>query len=275
MELSTEELSKISAFVNSCDDMINGKFILADIKILKILNMIANSEPLSRYIQECMIDFDFNREFSRAEVKNRFNNGHFTIPTEPSKLVAMVFSLLVEFDKKHIDFYSFINNNFATLTKGGEYENFAKTLLVPFRDIIAYNFGLIDSAMAVMPEDEQDTQDEAQPSQMQPEIDKAVIEEEQTEEDHIWKNIGFLVENISNTIVMERRIKNDDKDNILYMLKSITYSTKYKDMRLVSSLLMAVEMVTKKIRTITIMMDEIKNEIKHYYDYKLKQSNQD
>ena len=234
MELSTEELSKISAFVNSCDDMINGKFILADIKILKILNMIANSEPLSRYIQECMIDFDFNREFSRAEVKNRFNNGHFTIPTEPNKLVAMVFSLLVEFDKKHIDFYSFINNNFATLTKGGEYENFAKTLLVPFRDIIAYNFSLIDSTMAVMPENEQDVQDEAQPSQMQPEIDKAVIEEEQTEEDRIWKNIGFLIENISNTIVMERRIKNDDKDNILYMLKSITYSAKYKDMRLVS-----------------------------------------
>ena len=129
--------------------------------------------------------------------------------------------------------------------------------------------------MAIMPENEQDVQDEAQPSQMQPEIDKAVIEEEQTEEDRIWKNIGFLIENISNTIVMERRIKNDDKDNILYMLKSITYSVKYKDMRLVSSLLMAVEMVTKKIRTITIMMDEIKNEIKHYYDYKLKQSNQD
>src|SRR5574344_432748 len=104
IKISNEELSKISQFVDSCDDMINGKFILADVKITKILNMIAGSEELYRYISECMTGFDFSREFHRAELKNNLNGGEFITPSDPQKLVAFVFCLLVECDAKRIDF---------------------------------------------------------------------------------------------------------------------------------------------------------------------------
>lgn len=260
-QISNQELSKIQAFIDSCDEMINGKFILADIKILKILNMIASSEPLYRYIQECMIDFNFEREYNRSQVKNRINNSNFTPPENKNDLVAMVFALLVEFDKKHIDFYSFINTNFATLTKGGEYENFAKTLLVPFRDIIAEKFLSVNSTPVIEPLRPQDLE----PKVEQPEKDQEA-QEEQSVEDKIWSNIDVLVDNASSNIIMDRKIKGDNKEQCLYTLKSIKYSFKYKDMRIVSALLLAVETMTVKSHSIKYILNEIKSEIAKYYD---------
>lgn len=264
MEMITQnELNKISAFIDSCDDMINGKFILADVKILKILNMIASSEPLYRYIQECLIDFDFSREFSRAEVQNRLNNGNFVPPVEKEKLVAMVFCLLVEFDKKHLDFYSFISNNFATLTPGGEYGLFAKTLLVPFKNIIAEHFGLTNGAsnVEVAPE----------PAQPQTEEIQEVIEEnepvaEKTEMDKIWDNIPVLVDSLIRTIMLDRKIKQDLKNSLEYILKSIKYSLKYNDMRLVASLVTSFDVLVIKIRSVKFIVEDLKNEIKRYYE---------
>src|SRR5574344_1411732 len=142
IKVSSEELSKISQFVASCNDMINGKFILADVKITKILNMIAGSDELYRYITECMTGFDFSREYHRAEVKNGLNGGVFAVPAEREKVVAFVFCLLVECDAKRIDFYGFINENFSGSDRNDSYKTFANVLLMPFRDIISNHFGM-------------------------------------------------------------------------------------------------------------------------------------
>ena len=40
-KVTNEDLIKISEFINSIDGLINGKFILADIKISNLLKMIA------------------------------------------------------------------------------------------------------------------------------------------------------------------------------------------------------------------------------------------
>ena len=90
LQVSNEELSKITQFIAGCNDMINGKFILADIKISKLLNMIAQSGELYNFIKDCLTDFDFSREFHRSEVKNRLNNGAFAGPRSQNALVAFV-----------------------------------------------------------------------------------------------------------------------------------------------------------------------------------------
>lgn len=267
MEMITQnELNKISAFINSCDDMINGKFILADVKILKILNMIASSEPLYRYIQECMIDFDFSREFSRAEVQNRLNNGNFVAPVEKEKMVAFVFCLLVEFDKKHLDFYSFINKNFATLTPGGEYGLFAKTLLVPFKNAIAEHFGLVGTASDVQVVQEVENTQNEQPAQDEVEEKEEEPAPEKTEMDEIWDNIPVLVDSLIRTVMLDRKIKQDLKNSLEYILKSIKYSLKYNDMRLVASLVTSFDILVVKIRSLKFIVEDLKNEIKRYYE---------
>lgn len=266
MEMITQnELNKISQFLNSCDDMINGKFILADIKILKILNMIASSEPLYRYIQECMINFNFPMEFGRAEVKNQLNNSNFVPPVEKEKLVAMVFCLLVEFDKKQIDFYTFINNNFATLTPGGEYGLFAKTLLLPFKNVIAEHFGLGDGAVErQVAKDSSENMNDESVENTDDDQDEPVKEKNEIEQ--IWDNIPVLVDSLIRTVMLDRKIKPDFKKNLEYILKSTNYALKYKDMRLVASLVTSFDILVTKIRSVKFIVEDLKNEIKRYYD---------
>ena len=251
------EQSKIKNFLAACDELINGKFILADIKIMRVLNLIADCEPLYRYINECLIDFNFEREYSRAEVKNRFNNGQFIVPQEKEKLVALVYNLFTAFEKKQIDFYSFVNNNFATLNGGGEYENFTQSVIVPFKNAIAIQFGLMEDNM-------QNAQE--QPNEEETEEQK----EEKNEIETIWDDIAVLVDSLINIVSNERKIKADAKENILYVLKSIKYCSKYNDMRLVSSLLLSAEMLLVKVNSTKIVISEIKNEIRAYYDLATK-----
>lgn len=257
-------------FIKACDEMINGKFILADVKIMKILNAIANCEPIYRYVQECLIDFNFEKEYARAGVKNQFSNENFSAPTNQKQLVAMVFSLLVEFDKKQIDFYKFVTTNFATLNKGGEYENFVNALIVPFKNAIAQNFGLVQKQENVEHANKIAEQTPQQNKSVEQNLTEPTELEKLDEEQQIWKNIGLLVDNVIQAVSVDRKLKGDAKEQCLYALKSIKYSFKYKDMRLVSSLFMAVQVLTQKSRSLGFVLNEIKTEINKYYNLKTK-----
>lgn len=260
-KLSNEELTKINAFINSCNDMINGKFILADVKITKILNMISNSDELYRYISECTIGFNFDKEFHRAEVKNRFNGGEFVPPQTPEGLVAMVFSLLVQFNSKELDFYNFIQVNFATLTPNGEYANFAKVLLVPFRDIIGSHFGLINSVFEPLSSDKYDS-----PQQLGGEIAQTKEETPQPKNPNSWIEIDKLLDSMIANLMGDKHVKHALQENLIYILKSTKYSLKYKDMRIVTSLLSAYDIMSPKITSTKFEFAQLKNILNQYYE---------
>ena len=303
IQVSNEELSKISQFIASCDSMAHGKFILADVKITKILNMIADSEELYRYISECMTGFDFFKEYHRAEVKNPLNNGVFAPPQEPKKLVAFVFCLLVECDAKRIDFYTFINDNFRLESNSDAYQNFASMLLTPFKDIISLHFGL-DAAneniasitenyrndLAQNPifeeenvsyENEQFKSIQAQQnyeqtmSNVNQPVDNTKLEapvsnfqnamQESIKKNDVWADICEICTNVESSVYAERHIKDYLREELLYILKTIKYSTKYKDVKIISALITAFDELTKKFRSIQFVFGELKNKIQQLY----------
>lgn len=286
IKVSNEELSKITQFTAGCNDMINGKFLLADIKIMKLLNMIADSDELYSYIKECMTDFDFSRELHRAEVKNRLNNGEFLVPTEPNSLVAFVFCLLVECDAKRMDFYNFISENFASENKSDSYKLFSQKILVPFRDAIASHFATtgatalevesmtysLKNDLKTAPVFEQENSnfvgDFAQNnSAMQ--NDSGAMQTIQNppvdEKDKIWKEIPNIVENIENSVYSERHIKSYLKEELLYILKTVKYCTKYKDVKILSALVTAFDEMSRKFRSVQFVLGELKNKIEFLY----------
>lgn len=314
IQVSNEELSKISQFIASCDSMANGKFILADVKITKILNMIAGSEELYRYISECMTGFDFVREYHRAEVKNGLNGGVFAVPQEPKKLVAFVFCLLVECDAKRLDFYSFINENFKIASSTDAYQNFANNLLVPFKDIIALHFGLDSSSeemineitesykadLAQNPVFEQSNQGnvnfesdvfkgyDQQVSKNQTTLFDGLSSQnslntennqnveapvsnfqsamqESIKKNDVWADIAEICSNVESSVYAERHIKDYLKEELLYILKTIKYSTKYRDVKIVSALITAFDELSKKFRSIQFVFGELKNKIQQLY----------
>ena len=341
IKVSAEELSKISQFVASVNDMINGKFILADIKIKKILNMLSESDELYRYISECMAGFDFSREYHKAEAKSSLNAGIFSAPTEDDKLVALVFCILVECDAHRLDFYTFINDNFAGSTKTEAYANFAKSLLVPFKNAIENRFGtntmsqqqlddmtnnfkndlntapIFDNqpnsentqnedfdeglkknifgtnnnvpnddgvdqyAQDNQPVDAQDNagynidpslnlgagvpkvfvQESAKTQTRNPQVQPQVVEQQPD----VWTEIGSICDNIERSVYTERRLKDYLKSELLYILKTIKYSTKYKDVKIISALLTAFDEMSKKYRSIQFVLGELKDKLQQLY----------
>ena len=294
IKVSNEELTKINEFIAGCNDMINGKFILAEVKITKILNMIAGSEELYRYITECMNGFDFVKEYHRAEMKNGLNNGVFSAPQQPEKLVAFVFCLLVECDSKRVDFYSFINDNFISKDRHEVYAKFANTLLVPFRDTIANHFGMIDYPQEqfekVEKHYESDLQNESPfgeqnyqttlfenvnyDEQKQEEVNTIQPEQKQPEmpvfsntmhSNSVWDKIPEICDNIKDCIAVQRHMNDYLRDELNYLIETISYSVKYHDAKITSALVTAFDEMSHKFRQIQFVFGELKNEIQNLY----------
>ena len=121
--------NELLEFTKACDEFIEGKFILADVKIANILKKIADSTDIYNILAECMINFDFSKEFSKSRVSGSVGANTFRLPTEIHKLIPLVFCLLVEIDKKNIDFNYFLRTQFPFAdTQKEEYDVNTKEL---------------------------------------------------------------------------------------------------------------------------------------------------
>ena len=95
--------NELRNFFVACDEFANGRFILADIKIAKILRAIADCTEIYNLLEECMLNFDFDRELGKCSVKGNIGEGvAFRLPSEMHKLIPLVFCLLVELDSKKL-----------------------------------------------------------------------------------------------------------------------------------------------------------------------------
>ena len=141
--MNNENNVGIVNFINACNELVNGKFILADIKISKILKAISESDDVYNLIEECMINYDFDSEFAKCVVNDGSGVEKFVLPAEEDKIVPLVFCLLVEIDSKRINFNDFIKAQFPFATnQNEEYNCFAKSIIIPFRNAVANYFNI-------------------------------------------------------------------------------------------------------------------------------------
>jgi type III secretion system FlhB-like substrate exporter len=264
-EYKAQDITKAADFISSINNLINGKFILADVKIAQVLKKIEDSPALFEYIQQSLIGFSFERDFRKSEITNRFNGGVFKLPAEEKTAIALIFCLLVEFDSKSIDFYEFIKDNFPTLDNKGDYHAFSETVLVPFRDVVAFRFGLSK-------EDNVDVIKE-----LRGEVSKEILEEEKqreikiqekTKEDLLFEDMHRIEKHLLEIIKSDPKIKPDKKENLVFILKAMIYSNKYKDLKIINALLVSFEFLGKKINSIRFVYDELKGLIIDYYNGK-------
>lgn len=135
--------NEMNKFVSACNEMIEGKFILADIKIAKILRAVSSSNEIYNLIAESLINYNFNSEYERIRKQNEeAHSGYMEIGEDREVIIPFVFSLLVEIDSKHLDLSEFLATNFPmSNSQKEEYESFARHIVLPFRNAIASFFG--------------------------------------------------------------------------------------------------------------------------------------
>ncbi len=217
--INSEEAKKIREFSKFCDEMINGKFILADIKISNILKSIAQSKELYNLMAECLLNFNFDDEFEKSKLSN-FSEKYFKMPEEDYKRIALVFCFLVEVDNKKIDFYDFITNYFKSKDVGGEYLVFAKTMLVPFKNDVLARFD-VDS------------------------VQKPIITKT---ESSLQDKIIRKLQEIKNLADIHPKIKDKKKEEISIYVKALIDALKIGNKKIISALAMAFDGVMKKVK---------------------------
>lgn len=129
-------IQELKPFNKACDEFVSGKYILVDMKIASILNLISNDEKLSNIINSCLQDYDFEVEFKKSVNVNN-NNPYLTIPSNDKDIVAFVYNLLYKFKSGNIKFYHFLTQFYGAETANEKtFGEFAKTIIIPFKNAI-------------------------------------------------------------------------------------------------------------------------------------------
>ena len=89
--MSAQNIHELIPFNNACDEFISGKYILADIKINSILNIISNDEKISNIVASCIDNYDFNTAFANAQ-REYENDSSLVLPTDERQVIAFVYN---------------------------------------------------------------------------------------------------------------------------------------------------------------------------------------
>ena len=127
---------QLDLFLEKANELIESKYILADIKIVGLLKAIASSDTLMAIFKNCLTDFDRDVAERKYLVKSPYlsaDKGEFVLPSSSKELLAFTFTLLVDFDAKRVEMSGFLNKYFyvdGSFASG--YDAFINAMIRPF-----------------------------------------------------------------------------------------------------------------------------------------------
>lgn len=286
-------------FIGACNELINGKFILADIKISKILRSISESNEIYNLIAEGMINYDFDKEFAKAVVKDSAGVEKFVLPEEAEKIIPLVFCLLVEIDSKRINFNDFVKAQFPLASnQNEEYAAFAKTIIIPFRNAVAAEFGIeakdipaqpevasepenniIDEKIKELQQQARDFDDAevnvtiinstveipAQPEDiMEAMIESQRLSQEEEEVELLFHRIGRLTRILEDKLVYVRNPLK--KSNISLLLDALFEACEIRNVKIIVALVMALNNIAGNERSMRIEIKELNTICYDFYE---------
>lgn len=288
----SDRKSDIIQFINACNEFIEGKFILADIKISKILRSISSASEIYNLIAESMINFDFEREFERAN-KSSLGKGvnHFELPLDNQQIIPLVFSMLVEIDSKKLNFNTLLSTSFPLVnTQKEEYELFSKYVVLPFRNAIAQIFN-VDAKNYVFEEKPMEEVNILDKKMKEiEELDKALVLENSSEHTHEKpagktavieepkkiieqakdEELSLLFSRISRMcgVITSKILGIKDtlkRSNISLVLDALVESCNLKNRKIAVALVLSLNLVAHKERVVKQELKEINNICYEFY----------
>ena len=260
----------LKTFYDACTDMGKAKFILADAKISKILKSIVDSSELIAVVGEALVNFNFDTEFSKAQVKNDMTPLYFNSPKEKSKIVALVFGLLSEFDAHRLDLHTFINDYY-----GGSqgklivecYEEFVNNVILPFRDAMCTLLG-IDFGGDEMKIELEDADLES--ARMVGSIEKNDEAFENVSDgnliDDFFTDITNILSKIQETISYDHKIKDDRRDELNITIEAIMQSIELGNLKIMNALMISLNYLLQPVKSVKFYNMELQNRLLTFYD---------
>lgn len=131
-----EKRDELNEFLAKADELINSKYILADVKIIGLLKAIASSETLIALFKTCLTDYDYEEAKKTYLIKSPYlseDKGEFILPVNSKELLALVFNILLDIDAKRISLPAFLNKYFYEYGSSvASYSSFINDMIKPF-----------------------------------------------------------------------------------------------------------------------------------------------
>lgn len=261
MEQQNDE--KIIDFYNACTDLQNAKLILADAKIGKVLKCITSSADLFSAVGECLVNFSFESEFRKAQVQKDSSNLYFTLPSDHSKLVALVFSILSACDTHQLDLHSFIKDYFTNDSDDMSYGflNFVHKVIFPFRDVLCgmVGFGNVNEQFC---EEEEENEVCGQSSCEE-------NENEDNEEDVVgsfFADVSTCLSKIKEIVKEDLKIKPDRKDEIFITIDALFQSIEFGSLKIMNALLISLYYLLKRVKSVRFYKTELEERFAQFYE---------
>lgn len=252
--ISNKGLMNISAFMSSCDDLINGKFIFAGNKVANILKAISESPELYEVISECLKNFNYEKEFGRAKIKLPTKKGTFKMPEDKTILIPMVFCMLVEIQENKIDFKQFLADYFDTDDEDvSQFENFANTVIVPFKNAIAYLFE-IEGQNKFKPQEEK--KEEPRLLKKEPQVTDKQAE--------FFNDIKNIISDILDNMEFIK-IKPEISDDLKYMLNALKQEVEAKNIKTTNALIIGSIYTLKQVRKLRKYESNFRDALEELY----------
>lgn len=255
------EKQKLKDFFNACNEMIDGRFILSDIKISKILNAIANSTVIYDLVAKCMVDFNFKSEFRNAKVSNKTNGGYFVLPTDETKIVALVFCFLLEVDNNHINLQNFINENFYNADGYNiSYSNFALNMLVPFKNSVLNLLNINENGEEVKLFNEEVTTNQIVMDGFGEE-DYEVTPDEKI----LYANLLRALNQLFSAVKREEKIKEDNRAECIIVIKAIKEAIHLENLKIINALIIPLNYIIGKNKRLKPYFDDLQESLLDFY----------
>ena len=242
-EFTTNEKQQLKEFFVACNEMIDGRFILSDIKISKILNAIANSTILYELVAKCMVGFNFKLEFANAKVGNKVNGGYFVLPTEEKRIIALVFCFLLEVDKGRLNLQNFINENFFSPEGYNiSYSNFAINVLVPFKNSVLNLLQVNEDG-----EPQKIFAEETSTNQI-------VMDGFEKEEDNhpnqkiLYANLMRALNQLYSAVTKEPKLRENTREEVVIVIKAIYEAIKIENIKIINGLVILQKIISNYVR---------------------------
>ena len=279
MKVNDSEKIKILDFIACCDDFTKGKFLLVDSKVNNILKKIGECDALYGLFEDVLRNYNFEKEFSHAQIKFIGKPAKFEMPTDPFKVLPLVFCLLVKIQDKSLDFASFLKTYFSGAEE--EFVLFGNQVITPFRNIIAAVFEMPVDMKGEINNQELYIENSAQSKLNLPKKEAVIREsEEKMEEFEIKKveeveevelttyfdEIKKLINDMMTEIDYLPRLKKEVREEAYIILDAMISACELQDLKILNGLIVGFEYIAPSIKNIKFLYKELKKVLLDLYE---------
>jgi len=263
------EKKNLKNFFQACNEMINGRFILSDVKISKILNSIANSNVLYDLFAKCMVDFNYKSEFRNAKVTNKVNGGYFVLPTDEKRIIALVFCFLIDVDNNRINLQNFINENFYSPDGYNiSYSNFALNVLVPFKNSVSNVLSVNENGEDLNSYGYDDNNEQLAMDGFEDEEDnlESLKTTKHSEIQLLYADFLRALNQLYSAVKKHKKLKEERKEELIIIIKAIKEAVAIEKIVFLNALIIPLEYSISKDKYLKYYYNDLKNCLMNFYN---------